>query len=149
MVRSILGVIAAFVLMAVFVLAFSMGLWFALGVDGVLRPGTFDGNTLLNTYAVVVGVLGAVLAGWLCAKISRSATAVIVLAVLCFVMGMVNAVMQSKKPDPGPRAPGLSMQQAIEKRKEPAWFTFLMPVIGSATVLLVGRRTLGSANRER
>ena len=148
MVRATLGVIGAFVLMAVLVVVLSMGLWFVLGVDGVLRPGVFDGNALLNIYAVLAGIVGAVIAGWLCAKISRSNTAVVVFAALCFVMGTVNAVMQMNKPDPGPRAPGLSVRQAIEKRKEPMWFTLLMPVIGSTSALLSGRRALGSgANR--
>ncbi len=104
MVRATVGVIVAFVLMALFVLAFSMGIWFALGIDGVLRPGVFAGTALLNIYSVLAALLGAVIAGWLCAKISRSQTALIVFAALCFVLGTVNAIMQLNKPDPGPRA---------------------------------------------
>jgi hypothetical protein len=145
MIRATLGVIVAFVLMVVLVLVLSMGLWLALGVDGVLRPGVFDGSALLDIYAVLAGVTGAIVAGWLCAKISRSTSAVAVFVALCFVMGTVNAVMQIKKPDPGARPPGLSLQQAIEKRKEPMWFIFLMPVLGSTSALLSGRRALGSS----
>lgn len=142
MVRATLGVIIALVTMMVLVLALSMGLWFALGVDGVLRPGTFDGTIVHNVYAVLAGVVGAIVAGWVCATISRSRKAVIVLAVLCFVMGTANAAGQWNKPDPGSREPGLTMMQAIEKRKEPTWFTFLIPVVGALGVLGSGLRTL-------
>ncbi len=42
------------------------------------------------------------------------------------------------------REPGLTIMQAIEKRKEPAWFTLLIPVAGTCSVLLSGLRTIGS-----
>jgi hypothetical protein len=137
-VRPVLGVIVAFVAMMPVVLGLSLGLWFALGVDGVLLPGRFDGTIILSIYAVLAGVVGALFARWLCVTISRSRTAVIVLAVLCFVMGSGNIFAQWNKPEPGSREPGLTIMQAIEKRKEPLWFTLLMPVAGSGGALVSG-----------
>jgi hypothetical protein len=141
-VRPTLGVIVAFVAMMALVLGLSLGLWFTLGVDGVLLPGRFDGTIILNVCAVLAAVVGGLFAGWLCATISRSRTAVIVLAALCFLNGAGNALAHWGKPVPGPREPGLTIMQAIEKRKEPAWFTLLIPFAGSCSVLLVGWRTL-------
>jgi hypothetical protein len=133
--------------MMALVLGLSMGLWFALGVDGVLLPGRFDGTTVLNCWTVMAGVVGGIFAGWLCATISRSRTAIIVLAMLCFINGAGNAVAHWVKAEPGSRAPGLTIMEAIEKRKEPAWFTLLMPIAGSCSALLSGRRTLMAKQR--
>jgi hypothetical protein len=138
--RIVLGVLIAFVSMSIVVFAVSVAPWFLLGLDTVLQPGHFDTTSVLNVYAVLVGVLGAVLAGWLCATIAPSWIAVISLAVLCFVGGVTNAFAQLAKPEPGGREPGLTVFQAITRRKEPAWFTFLMPCIGASGVLLGGRR---------
>jgi uncharacterized protein YndB with AHSA1/START domain len=49
------------------------------------------------------------------------------------------------KPAPGARPPGLTVVQAIATRKEPAWFTLLMPFAGVAGVLLGGLRAGGAA----
>jgi hypothetical protein len=147
-VRPILGVIAAFVAMMALVLGLSLGLWFVLGVDGVLLPGRFDGTIILNLCAVLAGVVGGLFAGWLCATISRSRTAIIVLAALCFVNGLGNAFAHWNKPEPGSREAGLTIKQAIEKRKEPLWFTLLMPVAGSCSTLVSGWCTLAAKQRD-
>jgi hypothetical protein len=133
--------------MMALVLGLSLGLWFALGVDGVLLPGRFDGTIILNIYAVLAAVAGGLFAGWLCATISRSRTAIIVLAALCFLNGVGNAYAHWSKPEPGPREAGLTIMQAIQKRKEPAWFTLLMPVAGSGSALVSGWRTLAAKQK--
>src|SRR5580765_4160015 len=125
--RTVLGVVIAFVAMSAIVFAASVAPWFALGLDAVLEPGRFDSTVPFNVYAVLVGILGALFAGWLCATLARTRIAVIALAVLCFAAGMTNAFAQMSKPIPGDRPPGLTVAEAIAKRKEPAWFTLLMP----------------------
>jgi len=140
--RAALGVIVSFVTMSMFVLALSLAPWFALGLDTVLEPGSFESTALFNAYAIALGILGAVFAGWLCATIGGSRTAVLVLAVLCFAGGLMNVVMQHRKPDPGPRLDGLTVMEAVNLRKEPDWFTLLMPPVGAVSVLLSGRRAL-------
>ena len=85
--RNVLGVIIAFIGMSTVVLAASVAPWFAFGLDAVLQPGRFDSTVPFNIYAVLVGILGALFAGWLCATIARSRIAVISLAVLCVRRG--------------------------------------------------------------
>jgi len=80
-----------------------------------------------------------VFGGWLCMRIGRSRIAVIVLAVLSFAGGMANAYAQHAKPAPGARLPGVTVMEAVNTRKEPAWFTLLMPCLGVAGVLIGGR----------
>jgi sugar phosphate permease len=141
--RLVLGVVVAFVSMSLIVFGLSIAPWFILGLDAVLLPGRFDSTAAFNVYAVIVGLLGALFAGWLCATISRSKRAVIVLAVLCFAAGMTNALGQMNKPEPGARASGMAVMEAMTTRKEPAWFTFLMPCVGVIGVLVAGRRANG------
>jgi hypothetical protein len=138
MFRAIAGVVVSLGAMAALVFAGSIALWFALGVDRVLAPASFDGTPLLNAWSVAVSVVGALAGGWLCWRISGSRTPVIVFACLCLLMGLGNAFGQRAKPEPGPRPSGLSVMEAVKLRKEPAWFTFLVPVIGAVGALVGG-----------
>jgi len=138
--RAAVGVVVAFVLMMGLVLAVSLLPWRAFGSDTVLEPGRFDSKAWFDAYAVGVGVLAALAAGRLCAAIARSRRAVVVLAVLAFAGGMANVLQQRSKPEPGARLPGLTVWEAIERRKEAAWFTLLMPCLGAASILFAGRR---------
>ena len=142
MARPILGVIVSLILMVIFSFGLTISIWFALGVDGVLLPGSFDGTTILSAWSVLIGILGSLLGGWLCATIGRSRTSLIVFACICFLMGASNALMHFQKADPGPRKPGLSVMEAINARKEPAWYTLLLTSIGPTGSLFAGRRVL-------
>jgi len=137
--RAVLGVVVSFVAMSVTVLAFSLAPWYVFGVDRVLEAGRFDSTVLFTSYALVVGVLGGVFAGWLCATIARSQIAVYVLAALCASAGLANHFGQHHKPEPGPRPPGVSVMEAVEQRKEPDWFTLMTPALGVKGLLLAGR----------
>src|SRR5437879_4278574 len=138
MIRPIAGVVLSLVAMAALVFAGSIALWFAVGVDRVLTQGSFDGTPLLNVWSIAVSIVGALAGGWLCFRISESRTAVIVFACFCLVMGLGNSVGQRRKPDPGPRPSGLSVLEAVKLRKEPEWFTFLVPVVGALGALVGG-----------
>ena len=56
--RAALGVIVALVTMMVVVLALSAAPWFVLGVDAVLKPGSFDTTTTYTAIAMAVAALG-------------------------------------------------------------------------------------------
>ena len=121
-VRPTLGVIVSFIAMMALVLGLSLGLWFELGVDGVLRPGGFDGMIILNIWAVLAGVAAGSLQAGYATSIPRSRIAIIVLAVVCFANGAGNAFAHWNKPDPGSREVGLTIMQAIEKKKVASLF---------------------------
>ena len=141
-VRVFFGTIVAFLVMSVGVLALSIAPWFSLGLDAVLKPGLFATTAAFNIYAVFVGILGALFGGWLCASISRSRVAVVLLATLACAGGLANAAAQSRKPEPGVRVTGVTVAQAISIRKEPAWFTLLIPCAGFVAILVSGHRAL-------
>lgn len=140
--RAVLGVVVAFVAMSAVVFALSLAPWLALGNDVILEPGRFDSVVAYTVYALVIAAAGGVFGGWLCGVIGRSRTAVIVLAVLSVAGGLTNHFAQHHKPEPGPRAPGVAVMDAVAQRKEPDWFTLLVPFVGAAGVILGGRSRL-------
>jgi len=145
--RSVIGVVAALILMSALTFALSALPWFALGIDTVLQPARFDSVVGYDIFAVAAGITGAAVGGLACARITRSRNAIIVLAAIAFVGGAANAVAQSNKPEPERRVPGLSVRQAIQTRKEPMWFTWLMPCLGAAIVLFAGLPAVKTAAR--
>jgi hypothetical protein len=137
--RTTLGVIAAFILMAAATFGLSIAPWYFLGLDRVMLPGRFETTTAVTGYSVLVGIAAALAAGWACARITGSRNAVIALAVFAFVAGFGNFFGQRAKPEPGARAAGLTVGQAMTQRKEPAWFTLLMPCVGLVGIIVGGR----------
>jgi hypothetical protein len=72
------------------------------------------------------------------ARVARPRNAIITLVAIAFLSGAANAIAQSNKQERGRREPGVAFIQAIQIRKEPAWFTWLLPRAGAAVVLLAG-----------
>lgn len=139
MLRSIVAVVATYIVMSVLIVGAFMGLWFGLGPDRLLLPNSWKGNLLLCIAAPAITVLAGLFGGWMCAKIARGRKPVIVLAGLVFVLGMIVAYSTLQKPFPAdPREPGLTMQQLMEKGREPTWLALLNPIIGAAAVLAGG-----------
>jgi uncharacterized protein YndB with AHSA1/START domain len=138
--RQVLAVAVPLLFMAAFVLVASLLPWWVFGVESVLQPGSFDATPALAAWSVAAGALGALFAGRLCAAIGNSRRTVAVFALLCLLGGTGTAIAQHGKPEPGARAAGLPVADAVGRRKEPPWFTLLMPVLGAALALAGGRR---------
>jgi len=139
MLRSILAVIASYILMSILVIGAFMGLWFGMGPDRLLMPGSWKGGLFLCIAAPAITVIGGLLGGWICAKIARNRSAVMALAAVVLGLGFVTAFFTLQKPFPAdPREPGLTMEQLMEKGREPTWLALLNPILGAASVLAGG-----------
>lgn len=139
MLRSILAVVATYIAMAVFVVGCFMGLWFGLGPDRLLVPGTWKGNMLLCIAAPGITVIGGLIGGFACAKIARGPKPVIALAGVVVLLGAVSAFFTLRKPEPtGPREAGMTVQQVMEKGREPTWLAIFNPIGGAGAVLIGG-----------
>ena len=139
MVRAILGVIVGYIVMAILVMVLFVGMWFALGVDGMLESGTFQGKWTINIGAPLISIIGALVGGAICMKVGRSRKAVLVFACLVLAAGLVAAAVGWNKPEPGPRKPGLSVFEALQQGREPNWYLLVNPIIGAAGILIGGR----------
>lgn len=143
MLRSILAVIAGFAVMVVITMLL-VPIALAMGTDRVFKPGTYDAAPLLLGLDMILGIIAALAGGAVCALIARSRRPAAVLACFVLVMGVISALIDSKRPDPGPRAGPVSFQEAMQKGRHPVWYSWTLPVIGAAGVL-IGRRLVRDA----
>jgi ribose/xylose/arabinose/galactoside ABC-type transport system permease subunit len=140
MLRSILAVIVSYIAMCILVMGLFMGMWFGLGPDGLLKPGSYQGNTTISILAPSISILGGLFGGFLCTRIAKSRKPAIVLAVLTLTVGLSLAFFVTlKKPYPAdPRPAGMTVQQIMEIGREPDWFAIANPIIGAIAILLGG-----------
>ena len=154
MLRSIIAVIATYILMAILIVAAFMGLWIGMGPNRLLEPGSFQGNLFFTIAAPAITVIVGLFGGRMCATISRGRTPVIVLASVVLVLGLLTAALTLQKPFPAdPRDPNMTMEQLMLVGREPTWLAIFNPIGGAAAVLLGGliltRRSAGTAPTNR
>ncbi len=143
MLRSILAVIATYIVMTILVIGLFMGLWFGFGPNRLLKPGSFEGNLLITIAAPSITVFCGLFGGWMCARISRGTKPVLVLACIVLGLGMLMAYFTLQKPFPtGPRDPNMSVAELMDKGREPTWVALSNPILGAMGVLVGGFLTL-------
>lgn len=147
MVRSIVAVIVTYIAMSIVIIVAFAGMWFGLGPDRLLQPGSYQGSIVITILAPAITIIGGLFGGWMCAKIGRSTKAVMVLAGIVLVLGLVMAYFTLQKPYPAdPRPPGMTVMQIMEIGREPTWFAIANPIIGAGAVL-VGGLFMGAPRR--
>ncbi|QOJ14811.1 MAG: hypothetical protein HRU75_09230 [Planctomycetia bacterium] len=138
MLRSILAVVLSYIVMAAIVISAFMGLWYGLGPDGLLQPGSYKGNMVITLAAPSITVVAALLGGWMCARIGRGGRPVMALAGVMLGLGLTMAYFTLQKPYPAdPRPPGMTVEDIMKVGREPAWVAIFNPV-GGATAVLIG-----------
>jgi len=138
MFRAVFAVVAGFALMVVITMLL-LPVAILLGPDRMFKPGSFDAAPLAMVLDLALGVIAALAAGAVCAMIARSRRPAIALAVVVVLLGLPEAIMSGKRPDPGPRTGSMTFMEAIEKGRQPAWYFWVLPVIGVAGVLVGSR----------
>lgn len=143
MLRSIAAVIVCYIIMFVFIFVAFASLVFSLGIDGLLKPGSFQGGLLITIAAPSITIIAGLIGGWLCAKIAggggRGSKPVIALAVVTLVVGAVSAAVTLQKPYPAdPRPADMTLEQFMAVGREPTWVAVSNPIIGAIAVLIGG-----------
>ena len=142
MARSIIAVIASYILMFVLTFITFSCMYMVLRADGSFKPGTFESSNLWMGTAFVASFVIAVIAGFVCAAIARGGKAPLVLAIVVFVLGLLLAVpsLVAKRTNAGlVRVGDVPMMEAMQKAQEPDWAPFALPFIGAAGVLIGGK----------
>ncbi len=158
MLRSILAVIASYIVLNLLIAGLFIGAIFALGIEGTLRPGEYWTSPAFNAIVLIGGAVCSALAGALCAAIAKSWRPALVVAAVILAFGLFGAVRNSQKPDPPARTPATDAETSMDYTmrvlkemqtvgKEPVWFSFAVPFLGAAA-FLVGARLL-AARRPR
>jgi hypothetical protein len=143
--RAILSVVVGYVAMfAAIFLTFS-GLYLALGQELSFRPGTYEPSVLWTAVSFGLGVLSAVLGGYISARIARTATPPKVLAGVVLVIGLLSAIpVLTASTDSEARTGEVSNLDAMMKAKQPAWVALANPLVGAAGVLIGARLRRGT-----
>jgi cytochrome bd-type quinol oxidase subunit 2 len=141
MLRSILAIIASYVVMFIVMFAAFTGCYFALGAEGAFRTDSYEVSTVWIALTVVVCLLAGTLGGFLCAAVSKSRKTCQVFAFIVFFLGLLACIPALKRnPDaPNVRAGEVSSMEAMGLAVSPMWLHLLTPVVSAAGVLLGAR----------
>ncbi len=145
MIRAILSVIIGYVALFIWVVATMTGAWFALGSDFAFDKGTYDASTGWSVVSLALGAIGAVIAGLVTTSIARTATPAKVLAGIVLVHGFVQAVAYqvgdatAEAAEQTVPVDELTVWQAATTTQPQAWYSYTLPLVGCAGVLMGGR----------
>jgi hypothetical protein len=139
--RSILAVIASYVLMAVLIVASLSVLYMAMGTDWAYQQGSFAVSVPWVLSMFAAGAVAAWLGGWVCRWISGNARSVLALALVIGVLGTVTLVLQlAGRPDELPlRAGDVPLNDAMALSIQPMYAMIVNPVLGVVCSLFGGR----------
>jgi hypothetical protein len=136
MLRIIAGIIVGFVVMAVLVAATFGIAMMALGMENILKPGTYWTSDTFNIIVLAGGLIAAIVGGMVCKVIARDSKATIALAVIVLVLGAVSAVANMNRPDPPARTGAASLTDMQTHGKEPNWFAMGKTVLAAAGLVI-------------
>lgn len=139
MIRKILGVIVGYIVMVIFImLTFSL-VYILMGADRAYLPGTYDVSMLWIGVSAILGLIAAIIGGFVCKLISKSGMAIKVFAGLVIFFGVIIGVMQMISPKPDVvREGAVSNAEAMQKSRQPTWVAILNPVLGTIGILVGG-----------
>ncbi|HET9886239.1 MAG TPA: hypothetical protein VFR10_01910 [bacterium] len=137
MLRAASGIALGYVVMAFFVFATFSLAFLALGADRSFQPGTYEVSEVWAFLSILLGIGAAIVGGFLCAAVSRSKSAPLVLAALVLLLGIVGAVLMPPSGDlaPQPRPGNVGNFEAMQNASTPPWIVWLNPFLGAAGVL--------------
>jgi len=142
MLKSIVAIIVSYVAMFVIFMAIFTCLYFVLGVERVFQADSYEVSMLWIALTLVIGFVVSMFAGFLCAAISKSWRTCQVLALIVFVLAMIQCfgALRRHNPDaPNIRAGEVGMFDAMSLAVTPLWLHFVNPIISGAAVLLGAR----------
>jgi len=150
MVRKIMGVIVGYVEMIAFVLISFFVLYLILGAEGSFEPGTYEISPVLVVMSIILGLIAAVLGGYVCTLIARSKKPAIVLAGIVWLLSIIMAIPSlgaTEEEIIKKRSTDVSNGEAMQNAKQPVALLLLNPFIGALGVL-TGSRLYKSKSEE-
>jgi uncharacterized membrane protein YedE/YeeE len=141
MLRSILAIIASYAAMFILFMAIFFGCYFALGVERVFQPDSYEVSTVWVILTLVIAFLVTMFAGYLCAAISQSWRTCQVFALIVFLLALWQCFQGMRRDAEGPnvRAGDVTYVEAIDHIVSPKWLHIVNPLISAAGVLLGAR----------
>jgi hypothetical protein len=142
MLKTILAVVAGYVVMALFVMVSSAVAFMALGADRAYRTGTFEPTGVWIMTVLALGFIAAMVGGYVAAIITPSPAAPKTLAIVIVIVGLVFALPVFRRPAQSPpaRTSDMPMMETMGAGRQPAWVALILPVVGAAGVLAGAKR---------
>ncbi len=137
--RAIGSVILGYIVMAVVVFACMSLAYLLLGTEGSFKAGSYEISGAWLVVTFVVGIGAAILGGFVCARIAKTATPPRVLAAVVLVLGLALAIPALTDSEEGAervREGEVAMSAAMQEAKQPTWVMLLNPLIGAVGVLV-------------
>ena len=146
MLKSILGVIVGYIVMAILSFAIYTCAYLGLGVERVFEAGSYDVSTIWMVIMIVLSLIGGILGGLVCAAISKSKGACKAFAGIVLALGLIISIMTAMKEHPDTARSGdVPNFEAMQKAQTPTWLCLLTPVLGAGGVLFGAKRKLPAA----
>ena len=139
MLRNILAAIVGYIAMAAALFALFSLLWLTLGPSRAFQPGSWEVSGGWAIGSIVLGLVAAYIGGLACARMAHDRRAATILIGLVIVLGVVTALMPVEVAT-GMRPDDVSMMEATAGARQPAWVTWLNPVIGVVGVWFGSRK---------
>jgi ABC-type uncharacterized transport system permease subunit len=143
MVRSIVAVVVGYIVLALCIfISFSL-LYLMLGADGSFQAGSYRVSMTWLAASLVLGLIAAILAGFVCARVAQNSKVPLVLAGIVLVLGILFAIPVITSTTDPVRDTNVGNLEAMQNAKQPGWIALLNPVLG-AVGIAIGARLSGA-----
>ena len=140
MLKSIIGIIVGYLVMALVAFAAYTGAYLGLGAERVFEPDSYAVSGVWIGLMIAITLIAGLLGGLTCAAISKNRTAGLVFALIVFGLSLVMAVPHIMKGNtPVVRAGDVPNLEAMKLAQPPTWLCMLNPILGGVAVLLGSR----------
>jgi hypothetical protein len=120
-----------------------------LGAEGAFLPGSYEVSATWLVISFVLGLIAAVLGGYVCASIAKNSRAPIILAGIVLVLGLLLAIPVLTTPGEAglqARDGNVGNLEAMQKARQPGWVAIVNPIVGAIGVM-IGARLKGVAGK--
>ena len=150
--RAVAGFLAGWLAMGLVVFGLFLVGPLVLGIERVFEPGLYQATPLWIGLAMGIGLLGAMLGGWVAARLGRGRGPAVALAVLVVVSTILSEL--SRKPETDAtavRPPGQSVLEVLMESREHAFEPLVTrvtnPIVGLLGLWLGASLALRGARR--
>ncbi len=142
MVRSIVAVVAGYVVLALCIFVSFTALYLILGAEGSFQPNSYNVSMTWIVASFILGLVAAIIAGFACGAIARSSKPPLVLAGIVLILGIIFAIpvlTSSNDPALAVREGNVGNLEAMQKAKQPGWIALLNPIVGAIGIAIGGK----------
>lgn len=146
MVRTIAAIVVGYLVIVLLVFGLGLGAYSGIGPENAYEAKSWHATTIIGLLTLISGVFASVVGGWVAGKIDPRPRGFRGLAGVLLVLGLAMAALQSTQPAPPPRTEPVTLKLAMEHssdHRDPAWVTWLLPIIGTVGVMVGGAGTRG------